>query len=104
MSVLAVMLFVLASSQGHDRALSHQKEGSWEEAAVGYRELLAEEPSFVPARIYLVEVLWLSGKDEEARTELSKVREQAPEILLPILLLARSEGMEKNRQQDLGRL
>jgi len=94
MSVLAVMLFLLASSQSHDRPISHQKEGRWEEAASGYRELLATDPGFVPARIYLAEVLWSSGKDEEARTELSVVRERAPEILLPLLLLARIEGSE----------
>ncbi len=94
MSVLAVMLFVLASPQGQDRSRAHQKEGRWEEAAAGYRELLAEEPSFVPARVYLAEVLWLSGKVEEARTELSVVRERAPEILLPLLLLGRIEGSE----------
>jgi len=94
MSVLAAMLVVLASSQGQDRSVGHQKEGRWEEAASGYRDLLATDPGFVPARIYLAEVLWLSGRDEEARTELSKVRERAPEILLPLLLLARIEGGE----------
>jgi tetratricopeptide (TPR) repeat protein len=94
MSVLAVMLFLLASSQDRDRSVAHQKEGHWEEAAAGYRELLATDPGFVLARIYLAEVLWLSGKDEEARTELSKAREGAPEILLPLLLLARIERGE----------
>jgi tetratricopeptide (TPR) repeat protein len=94
MSVLAAMLFSLASSQDIERPISRQKEGRWEEAASAYRELLAKVPTFVSARIYLAEVLWLSGKDEEARTELSKVRERAPEILLPLLLLARIEGSE----------
>jgi tetratricopeptide (TPR) repeat protein len=94
MSVLAVMLFLLASSQGRDRPTSHQKEGRWEEAASGYRELLAKDPSFVPSRIYLAEVLWFSGKVEEARRELWEVRERAPEILLPLLLLARIEDGE----------
>jgi len=94
MTVLAAMLVVLASSQSLDRSVAHQKEGRWKEAAPGYRELLATDPGFVPARIYLAEVLWLSGKDEEARTELSKVRERAPEILLPLLLLSRIERAE----------
>src|SRR3972149_1813555 len=94
MSVLAAMLIVLASSQGQDRSRAHQKEGRWEEAASGYRELLETDPDFVPARIYLAEVLWLSGKVEEARTELSRARDQAPELLLPLLLLARIEGDE----------
>jgi len=94
MSVLEVMLFLLASSQSHDRPISLQKEGRWEQAATGYRELLATDPGLVPTRIYLAEVLWLSGKVEEARRELSEARERAPEILLPLLLLARIEGSE----------
>jgi tetratricopeptide (TPR) repeat protein len=94
MSVLAGMLLLLASSQDYGRPLSHQKEGRWEEAAASYHELLEKEPSFVPARLYLAEVLWLSGNDGEARTELARVRERAPGILLPLLLLARLEGAE----------
>lgn len=96
MSLLALTFAVLllASRQELERSLSYQKAGRWEEAASSYRELLAKEPNFVPARVYFAEVLWLSGRDGEARTELSKVRERAPEILLPLLLLARIEGGE----------
>jgi tetratricopeptide (TPR) repeat protein len=56
--------------------------------------LLLSGQSSVPAGIELAETLWRSGKLEEARTELSKVRERAPGILLPLLLLARVEGTE----------
>ncbi|HEY7697215.1 MAG TPA: tetratricopeptide repeat protein [Vicinamibacteria bacterium] len=94
MSVYAMMLALLASSQGLDRPVSHQKEGRWEEAASGYRELLAKDSSQVPARLYLAEVLWFSGKSAEARAELGEVRERAPAILLPLLLLARIEDGE----------
>jgi tetratricopeptide (TPR) repeat protein len=100
MSVLAASLLLLASSQEIARPISRQKEGRWEDAAAAYRELLAREPAVLPARIYLAEVLWLSGKAEEARSELSRVRERAPEILLPLLLLARIEGREG---EDLAR-
>ncbi len=94
MSVLVATLLLLSSSQDIDRPIASQKEGRWEEAASAYREVLSKEPGFVPARIYLAEVLWLSGKPEDARSELSKARELAPEILLPLLLLARIEGGE----------
>ncbi|MGH9333498.1 MAG: tetratricopeptide repeat protein [Vicinamibacteria bacterium] len=94
MSVLAAMLFFLASPQDLERPIAHQKEGRWEEAASGYREILAKEPSFVAARIYLAEALWLSGRKQEAIEELSVVRERAPKILLPLLLLARVRGSE----------
>jgi tetratricopeptide (TPR) repeat protein len=94
MSVLTAALLLLASSQDIAGPISRQKEGRWEDVASAYREILAKEPGFVPARIYLAEVLWLSGDRDGARSELSKVRERAPEILLPLLLLARVEGGE----------
>jgi tetratricopeptide (TPR) repeat protein len=97
MSALAVMLALVASSQDLDRPpIALQKEGRLREAASAYRELLAKDPGFLPARLYLGETLWFSGRPEEARTELSTVRERAPEILLPVLLLARIEGGESD--------
>ena len=96
MSFLAPALagLLVAPTQDLERALSHQKSGRFEEAASSYRGLLAKEPDSVTARLYLAEVLWLSGKHEEAREELSQVRQRAPAILFPLVLLSRIDGIE----------
>jgi tetratricopeptide (TPR) repeat protein len=68
--------------------------------ALGLLLLSGQDPNRPPAResvpagIHLAEALWRSGKVEEARSELSKARARAPEILLPLLLLARIDGVE----------
>ncbi len=69
--------------------------------ALGFLVLLGQEtyrPSapIVPAGIYRAEALWRSGKPEEARAELAQVRARAPEILLPLVLLARIDGVESD--------
>lgn len=48
----------------------------------------------VREEIYRAEALWRSGKVEEARSALEKASARAPEILLPLLLLARIDGVE----------
>ncbi len=50
----------------------------------------------LPAGIYRAEALWRSGKVAEARSELENVSARAPQILLPLLLLARIEGVESD--------
>jgi tetratricopeptide (TPR) repeat protein len=92
MSLVAAALLWLASGQDLARAIQHQKEGRWEEAASAYREALERAPADGAARIYLAETLWFSGRAEEARKEIQKVREQLPSLLLPALLLARFGG------------
>ena len=94
MSLLALLALLFATTPELERAISDHRKGLWDDASSGYREILAKEPGFVPARIYLAEVLWLSGQSDEARRELARVREGAPDLLLPVLLLARIEGNE----------
>jgi tetratricopeptide (TPR) repeat protein len=55
---------------------------------------LAGQDVSVSKELRLAQSLWKSGKSEEARAELSKARERAPSILLPLLLLARIDGVE----------
>jgi tetratricopeptide (TPR) repeat protein len=59
-----------------------------------------QEPE-VAAEIRRAESFWRSGKAEEARTELEKVRERAPSILLPLLILARVDGAESEELKRL---
>jgi tetratricopeptide (TPR) repeat protein len=63
--------------------------------------LLAGQDVSVAARIELAQSLFRSGKIEDARAELTKVRALAPELLLPIVLLSRIEGAES---EELTRL
>ena len=56
----------------------------------GYGEVLEDHPDFVPARLYRAEALWLSGKREEARDELSRARSE----LLLFRILAATFGSE----------
>jgi tetratricopeptide (TPR) repeat protein len=91
-SALAGLL--LAPTQDLERALGYQESGRFEKAASSYRGLLAKDPDSVTARLYLAEALWLSGNREEAREELSRVRQRAPAILFPLVLLARIDGTE----------
>ncbi len=63
--------------------------------------LLLTSQDSIPADIRLAESLWHSGKVEEARSELEKVSARAPGILLPLLLLARINGVESD---ELARL
>jgi tetratricopeptide (TPR) repeat protein len=94
MSLVAAALLWLASGQDLARAISHQKEGRWEEAVSEYRETLEQAPGNLAARIYLAETLWFSGQAEAARSEIATARAQAPELLLPLLLASRF-GTEK---------
>ncbi len=54
-----------------------------EGALHGYRQILEAHPDFVPARLYRAEALWLLGKREEARQDLSLA--QADLLLVRIL-------------------
>ncbi len=63
--------------------------------------LLAGQDSSVTEEIRRAESFWRTGKTEEARAELSKVRGQAPELLLPLLLLARIDGVESDELERL---
>ena len=93
-AALAAALCNAEGRVGLEGAMSHQKARRFEEAVSCYRVLLRERPDVFAARVYLAEALWLSGKLSEARSELSVARAEAPEPLLPLLLLARLEGSE----------
>ncbi len=67
--------------------IAEHQGGRWTKAVDGYRRLLEAHPDFVPARVYLAEALWMSGHLEDARKELHTSSEQAPGLLLPLLLL-----------------
>ncbi|HJS75433.1 MAG TPA: tetratricopeptide repeat protein [Vicinamibacteria bacterium] len=56
--------------------------------------LLAPQESPIAAEIRRAESFWRSGKTEEARAALERVRERAPSILLPLLILAHVDGVE----------
>jgi tetratricopeptide (TPR) repeat protein len=81
-----------ADRRGFITAMSEHQNGRWAAAAESYRQVLETHPHFVPARIYLAEALWMSGEQEEARKELETSSEQAPGLLLPLLLLVSADG------------
>lgn len=87
--------------RGLERAIAHQKQRKWEQAERGYREALALRPGLVVARIYLGEVLWLSGRDQQARRELETARRDAPRALLPRLLATRLDAATPDELSDL---
>jgi tetratricopeptide (TPR) repeat protein len=91
---LAAALSDAEAREQLQRAISHQRERRWEEAATDYRELLRERPDVVAARVYLAETLWRSGNVADARAELSAATSASPKPLLPLLLLARMDGSE----------
>jgi tetratricopeptide (TPR) repeat protein len=63
--------------------------------------LLIPRQDSIPAEIRHAETLWQSGRVDEARSELSNVREHAAGILLPLLLLARIDGVESEELKRL---
>ncbi len=94
-SLIAGQPLTEAEREGFNTAMAEHQAGRWTEAIERYRHLLETHPNFVPARIYLAEALWMSGRKDDARKELETSSEQAPGLLLPLLLLASSDGNQE---------
>jgi len=86
-SFLAIVLLaqILTSEErrGFEGAIWLHLVSDFEGALRGYEPILEAHPDFTPARLYRAEALWLLGKREEAREELS--RAQGDFLLVRIL-------------------
>ena len=91
-ALVAAQSLTEAERQGFITAMAQHQGGSWSGAVEGYQQILKEHPDFVPARVYLAEALWMSGMREEAGEELRASSDQVPGLLLPLLLLAETDG------------
>jgi tetratricopeptide (TPR) repeat protein len=93
-----------AERTGFITAMAEHQAGRWTEAIEGYQHLLEADPDFAPARVYLAEALWMSGRKEEATEELQSASDQNPKLLLPLLLLAEADGNQEALAALSGRL
>jgi tetratricopeptide (TPR) repeat protein len=74
-----------------ENAIESHRTSDFESAERSYRRILDAHSDFVPARLYLAELLWLAGAADAARKELSLARPKASELLL-FRLLERTFG------------
>lgn len=91
MSLAILLLSAILTAEerrSFEAAIALHLASDLEGAMKAYGEVLEVHPNFVPARLYRAEALWLSGKREEARDELSPARSE----LLLFKILARTFG------------
>ncbi|HLE72459.1 MAG TPA: tetratricopeptide repeat protein [Vicinamibacteria bacterium] len=91
MSLAILLLSTILTAEerrSFEAAITLHLASDLEGAMRGYGEILEVHPDFVPARLYRAEALWLLGKREEAREELSRAQED----LLLVRILERAFG------------
>ncbi len=88
--VLVAQLLTPEERWGFESAIALHLSSDLEGALRGYEKLLGDHPDFVPASLYRAEALWLLGRRDEARGELSRTKSG----ILLVRVLERTFGQE----------
>jgi tetratricopeptide (TPR) repeat protein len=95
-SALFLLLALSAQDrQRFDKAIERHLASDIGSAERGYAAVLESNPSFVPARLYRAQALWLLGRKDEARIELESSRSGSGELLLFRLLESTFGGSDE---------
>jgi tetratricopeptide (TPR) repeat protein len=87
---LVAQLLAPEERRGFESAISLHLASNLEGALRGYGKILGDHPDFVPASLYRAEALWLLGRRDDARGELSRTKSG----ILLVRVLERTFGQE----------